>query len=372
MTPANLPNLAEFLERWITTRKGLKKNSRRAYASHICLYLIPHLGHHRIDRLQARHIEDMFAAIAERNEMITDYRASRNPKIRDQVKGMRRVEINTMHRIRATLRSALTDAVKVQHLITINEATLLKLDPERPPKPMVWTKARVKAWRETGAIPSRVMVWTPEHTGQFLDHVQAADDRLYAIYHLIAYTGLRRGEACGVKWAEVDLDEATLNVTWQIVQLGWTAEGDTPKTADSDNFSALDSGTVAALHAHHARQLRERLAAGEKWVHSGYAFTTETGGPLHPATVTDHFRELTAQAGLPPVRLHDLRHGTATIGVAAGLPMKIVSRNLRHSSTAFTDKRYGHIYDELLHEAANKTAAVIPRRTAAGQREYLY
>ncbi len=124
------------------------------------------------------------------------------------------------------------------------------------------------------------------------------------------------------------------------------------------------------LRAHRTRQRRERLKAGAAWTDTGLVFTTDTGlvfttdtgAQLHPADVTDHFHHLAAQAGLPPIRLHDLRHGTATMGLAAGVQMKVISRRLRHSSPSFTSKFYGDVLPELSHAAAEATAAVVPRR----------
>src|SRR5205807_1633310 len=198
-------------------------------------------------------------------------------------------------------------------------------------------------------------------TGAFLDHTHDADDRLYALYHLITFTGLRRGEACGLHWDDVDLDIATLTVRWQIVQHGWATALDTPKTDDSDAAVTLDAQTVAVLRAHRARQRRERLTAGRAWTDTGLVFTTPTGGQLHPADVTDHFHHLATQAGLPPIRLHDLRHGTATLGLAAGVQMKVISKRLRHSSPTFTAKFYGAVLPELTTAAAEATAALVPR-----------
>jgi integrase len=84
--------------------------------------------------------------------------------------------------------------------------------------------------------------------------------------------------------------------------------------------------------------------------------------PREPADVTDHFRHLTTQAGLPPIRLHDLRHGAATMGLAAGVQMKVISSRLRHPSPHFTAKYYGDVLPELSHAAAEATAAVVPLR----------
>ncbi len=321
LTPRELPTVAQYLTRWLAGRKTIKAGTRRSYAGHIRLYLIPYLGHLRIDRLRCGHMDAMYDAIDERNERIRKLRASRDPKKRDLVKGQRVVGPATQHRIHATLRKALNDAVRRDKLRDANPALLVELPPAKAPKPTVWT-----------------------------------------LYHLITFTGLRRGEACGLHWDDVDLDNGTLIVRWQIVQHGWATALDTPKTDDSEAPVSLDAETVTVLRAHRTRQRRERLAAGAAWTDTGLVFTTDTGGQLHPADVTDHFHHLASQAGLPPIRLHDLRHGTATMGLAAGVQMKVISRRLRHSSPTFTSKFYGDVLPELSHAAAEATAALVPRR----------
>ncbi|MEV4753634.1 tyrosine-type recombinase/integrase [Micromonospora sp. NPDC049559] len=365
ITPADLPTMADYLADWLAGRKNIKKGTLRSYEGHIRLYLNPYLGHLRIDRLRPGHIDAMYDAIDERNTTIDTLRASRDQAKRDQVKGQRTVGPATQHRIHATLRKALNDATRRHRLIDANPALMVELPPARPPKPTIWTDQRVKTWRDTGKIPSPVMIWTPEQTGRFLDHTYDANDRLYALYHLTTFTGLRRGEACGLHWDDLDLDARTLTVRWQVVQLGWATAIDTPKTADSEAAVALDAETVAVLRAHRARQHRERLAAGAAWTKTGLVFITPTGGQLHPADVTDHFHHLATQADLPPIRLHDLRHGAATIGLAAGVQMKVISKRLRHASPHFTSKFYGDVLPELSHAAAEATASAVPRRRGA-------
>jgi len=280
------------------------------------------------------------------------------------VRGLRPVAPATLHRIRATLRKALNDAIR-HGLITTNPATHLELPAGRRPRPVVWTPQRVTRWQATGTLPSPVMVWTPQHTGAFLD--TAAGDRLYALYHLIAYRGLRRGEACGLHWTDLDLDHAVLTVTWQIVQHGWATELKAPKTEGSERVVALDTGTVAALRRHRRRQHRDRLASGPAWTDTGLVFTKPDGTAVHPAAVTEQFHTLTAAAGLPPVRLHDLRHGAATLALAAGTDLKIVQDMLGHSSITQTADTYTSVLPDLAHTAAEATAAVIPRSTADGR-----
>ncbi len=356
-----IPTTAEWLTEWLAGRKTLEDTTARSYTSHLNLYLLPHLGQVRLDKLRVGHIAAMFEAIAERNEMIETHRASLDEAKRALVKGMRTIAPATMHRIRATLRAALNAAIR-RRLIDSNPAAHVELPPAKRPKPLVWTDERVNRWKATGQIPSPVMVWTPAQTGMFLDHAAAADDDWYALYHLIAYRGLRRGEACGQHWSDIDLDAAQLVVRWQLAQLGWATSLKAPKTDSSEDIVALDVETVTVLRAHRTRQRKQRLAAGPAWVDTGLVFTTATGQAVHPADVTDHFQYLARQAGLPPIRLHDLRHGAATLALAAGVDMKTVQHMLRHSSITITADTYTSVLPELARGAAEKTAAIVPRR----------
>jgi integrase len=100
------------------------------------------------------------------------------------------------------------------------------------------------------------------------------------------------------------------------------------KTASSRRQLALDPFTVAALKAHRARQLEERLAWGPAWTDTGLVFTRENGQVLHPEHVTKRFARLARDAGLPPITLHGIRHSYATAALAAGEPLKVVSERL--------------------------------------------
>jgi integrase len=147
------------------------------------------------------------------------------------------------------------------------------------------------------------MVWTPEQTGLFLDRIQ--HDRLYPLIQLIAYRGLRRGEACGVRWVDLSKSANSLTISEQLVQVGWVVEAGEPKSDAGGRIIALDKVTLAVLEAWRKHQIAERLAWGGGWIQSGRIFTREDGGELHSADVTKHFNALVA-AALPPVRLHDL------------------------------------------------------------------
>ena len=355
-----LPTLGPWLDSWLASRKKISRNTRRSYESHIRLYFTPAIGHIRLDRLTINHLVDLFDGIEERNTAIRDARASDDPKVRRSVRGARTIGAASMQRIRATLRKALNDAI-TQQLIITNPAVHVELPDGKRPKPLVWTDERVARWRETGHVPNPVMVWTPAHTGRFLDHLAATGDRLYALYHLLAFQGLRRGEGCGLHWTELDLPNQTAHVWVQLVQYGWETDIADVKTDASEDIVTLDADTVAVLKAHRTAQKKERLAAGSAWVDTGLVFTTPTGRALHPADVTDHFVRQVAEAGLPPIRLHDLRHGTATLALAAGIDIKIVSAMLRHSSVTITADTYASVLPEVARDAAAATARMVPR-----------
>lgn len=141
-----------------------------------------------------------------------------------------------------------------------------------------------------------MMIWTPAQTGRFLDH--AVHDRLYPLYLLVAHRGLRRGEACGVRWSDIDLDAGVLTVANQIVQYGWETAMSRPKTTSSEGQVALDGDLVAVLRAHRSRQVRERDEAGARWVETeGLVFTGPSGEALHPADVTDRFQFRSGRRG---------------------------------------------------------------------------
>jgi len=138
---------------------------------------------------------------------------------------------------------------------------------------------------------------------------------LYPLFHLIAHTGLRRGEGCGQRRSDTYLDAASLEVANQIVQYGWETGQSKPKTPSSEGIVALDPNTVLVLRAHLARQDEAKARLGDDWVEEDLLFTEPDGSPLHPADVADEFARLIKLAGLPPITLHGLRHGAATLAL---------------------------------------------------------
>ena len=277
-------------------------------------------------------------------------------------------------------------------MVMVNVAALIELPAGGRPKPLVWTDERVQAWQNDfearlaaararaggGRVspldiwistprPSPVMVWTPAHTQVFL--AAAARHRLRAMWRLIATRGLRRGEACGLRRPDTDLRSAVTTVRWQIIQLGWETTQGPPKSDAGERQVALDTGTVAEIRAHRHRQDKEKEAAGDAWTETGFEFTSPHGTPLHPAAVTDVFEQIAYLAGLPPIRLHDLRHGAATLLLAAGHDMKVVQETLGLSSITIAADTYTSVLPQLAHQSAEDVAALIGHAALTGQIE---
>jgi integrase len=250
---------------------------------------------------------------------------------------------------------ALNAAIRAGHL-TANAAARAELPPARRPKAIVWTTERVSEWQRTGVRPP-VAVWTPAQTAAFLNSIR--QHRLYAAYHLIALRGLRRGEACGLRWCDIDLDSGTAFISWQLQQYDGHVVLCPPKTARSERVIALDRTTIAALRDHRSRQLAERAVAGKDYLDSGYVFTRPNGDPMAPDWLSRYFRQLNEASGLPPIRLHDLRHGAASLALAAGADLKVVQDMLGHSSVVLTADTYTSVLPEVARKAAEDIASLI-------------
>ena len=379
--------VGEWLDTWLAGRKRLRRGGASRYECDIRVHLKPHLGHLRLDKLRVHHIDKMFDAINERNIEIQEQNAQRRA-VADELKAtpnkgaenrarrkwfraqldamppFRRVTgLNTQPHIRDTLRAALNVAIAQQVMPAFNPAAHVELLPGTKPKALVWTEERIARWQETGKRPSPVMVWTPEQTAVFLDFV--AGDRLYLLWRLIAFRGTRRGEACGVRWEDYSAKHCSLAIATQLVQDGWEVHEGAPKTDSGLRLIALDGETNEGFLTHKSRQQREREAWGEGWQDTGRIFTQEDGSLLHPGKVSDLFERLTEAAGLPPIRLHDLRHVAATLMLAAGVDIKVVSETLGHSDTRITRDIYQSVLDDLARDAAEKVVQLVPHARKA-------
>jgi integrase len=374
--------VGEWLDLWLESKKAIKPTTLRSYKSHTRFHLKPHLGDKLLGKLRVTDVQAMFNAIAKQNEAILLANAERRT-VKQRLKatpnkgkearalrkelnqqlidmpGFQRITGASQHNIQRTLRAALNSAIARQIIPAFNVASHVELPAAKPRRAMLWTPERIRQWEKTGERPSPVMVWPPDLIGQFLDFT--ADHRLYALFHTIAFRGLRRGEACGVRWSDLDEESSSLTVAVQIVQDGWDVYEGIPKTDAGNRYVALDRESLSNLQQQRVCQKAEFTALGLDPESAVRIFTDAKGQDLHPGKLTDLFERQVALAGLPPIRLHDLRHCAATLALKAKVDIKIVSRMLGHSSTTITREIYQSVITELFHQAAEDVVALVPR-----------
>lgn len=187
----------------------------------------------------------------------------------------------------------------------------------------------------------------------------ARGDRLEALYVTMLSLGLRRGEALGLAWEDVDLDKGILRVRQAVKLEGGRLVIGEVKTAGSRRSLNLPGRLVEVLRAHRLRQLEERLAAGERWHHQGLVFTTTVGTPIDPHNRRRSFVSLCKRAGLGHWHPHELRHSAASIMLAQGVPLEVVSDVLGHSSIRITKDVYGHVMEPQKRQAADAMARAL-------------
>jgi integrase len=332
-----------WLHEWIETRHHLASSTLKSYREHIQLHLEPGLGLIPLAELDVHDLVAFHRTLAKRR------------RTRDRAP----LSAATIQRVNTTLRAAL-NAARRQGLIDRNPASEIALPRGRRPRAVVWTDDLITEWRRTGIRPP-VSVWTAAQTARFL--ASCREHRLYAAYHLIALRGLRRGEAIGLRWCDLDLDRGIGYICRQRVRLREQVLETAPKTETSIRPLILDRTTVTVLRQHRARQIAACTAT--KSEPSGYVFTDLRGQPLHPEYLYYSFKKLTKAAGLPPIRLHDLRHTAASLALEAGADLKVVSDQLGHSSIVLTADTYISVLPPLALKAAEATAKLIAK---AGRR----
>ncbi|HEY5832455.1 tyrosine-type recombinase/integrase [Streptomyces sp.] len=386
--------VGDLLDEWLEAkRKSKRATTVNNYESRVEYHLRHALGHHRLDRLNVGHCQAYFDTIDDANDVIRAENAARREQEARATWGKRsrppaaerarldaeRAKLAEMKpyrritgpatklEIRNTLRTALNFAIRRQY-ITFNPAAYVELETVRRPKGMLWTAERVARWQAAGEKPSRVMVWTPAQLGAFLD--AAESHRLYAIFHVIAHHGLRRGEAVGLDWANVNYAGRAIGVAKEIVRDRWTPIETDPKTDGSAAEVKVDKETVAVLQAHRERQLAERArreADRLPWTDTGKVFVQEDGTWLHPDSVSDVFQDVREAAGLPPINLRDLRHGAAALVKAGGGDLHDAKKKLRHSTIVLTSNTYMELFEEYEEELTERAAAAVPRARKAAE-----
>ena len=305
--PSKTP-LDDFLDQWLESavKPRVRERTLQSYREVLRLYVRPELGRQPMASITPLGIQTLYGALLERG-----------------------LSPRTVRYAHSVLRNALEQAVKWQ-MLHQNPAQHVDLPRQK---------------RE------EMRSLSPDEARQFLE--ACVVNRYGILFELLLTTGLRPGEALGLKWSDIDWDSGRLRVQRVLLPTGGFEE---PKTARARRTLPLPSSTVQSLRDHRRNQAEERLEAGAQWQDNDLIFAAEGGKPVnHINLVRRHFKPLLKDAGLSErFRLYDLRHTCATLLLSAGENPKIVSERLGHASITLTLDTYSHVLPDMQEGAAAK------------------
>ncbi len=293
-------SVGDYLDRWLEEAVSAEGEPWRptttdTYTKLVDSYIRPSLGRHRLAELRPEHIRRMTAGM--------------------QRQGLSRA---TIHLAYSAVRTALAAAIR-ERIIT-------------------WSPCEAAKVRGPGR--KKMQVWETHEVERFLAHAEQAEPSLAVAFQLAAWRGLRRGELAGLQWGDLDLGAGTLRVARSVDDKGRIGE---PKTEHGNRTVSLGPKLVAALRAHRRVQAERRLAAGPEWEDGDWVLCGGQGQMLPPWRLTQGFKRLSRELGLPDIRLHDLRHTAATTMLLAGVAPKVVSDQLGHANITTTLDIYAHV-----------------------------
>ncbi|WP_325213991.1 tyrosine-type recombinase/integrase [Oscillibacter sp.] len=313
--PPSKKTVGEWLDEWLETYLGsVRPYTALNYTQHVNNHIKPALGKVRLDKLDTPTIQRFY------NDLGTAH---------GDKPGLSPKTIKCVHGI---FHKALQQAIALGYLRS-NPTTACKL-----PK----------------VEPKEIKPLDDEAIRAFMEAIQG--HRFEVIYLVTLFTGLRRGEVCGLTWDCVDLERGTIFINKQLQQVpGHSGEFRlTPTKNGKGRTITAAAFVVDALKRHKVRQTEARLKAGPRWQEEGLVFTDEVGHRLSPNTVYHNYKRLVASIGLPEARLHDLRHSYAVASLRAGDDIKTVQSNLGHHTAAFTLDVYGHVTEEMKRASADR------------------
>lgn len=312
--------VGEYLAEWlVTAEQTLRPASFGRYQEIVRLHLTPGLGKIQLAKLTALQVKTFYS------KLLTP---GTNRK-----KELSKTSVNNIHNM---LHKALDEAVRLGLLVR-NVTDLIDAPKRTRPEHTTWTGEQVRAF------------------------LAVADTDAYAaLWRLAVYTGMRRGELLGLKWDDVDLERAVLSVrrTYSRAEGGSYRLG-SPKTASGRRQITLPPLVVNALRQHRVQQLEHRLKLGEAYTDQGFVFANPVGEPIHPNTLADHFHNLIKVSKLPAIRIHDLRHGHATLMMENGEHPKVVSERLGHANISITMDLYSHVTPTMQRQASDRLEKLI-------------
>jgi integrase len=304
--------LDDYLTAWVESKRpGLAPTTHDSYDLNR-RRLEPLIGTVRLDTLRPKDVQQAYQALTDKG-----------------------LKPKSVRQVRSLLHAALQDAVRLG-LVPMNV-----VDSTSPPR-------NEHHEMQTLTAPQLKTLFTT-----------TKDDPLHAFWVLLGTTGLRLGEALGLRWPDIDLEVGTVRVQRALQrQRGKGLVFTSPKTAQSRRTLDLTKVAIQALKEHQARweDRKEMLAA--RWKGTDVVFVTDIGTPLEPTRIVGRFGKLLEQACLPRIRVHDLRHTAATLALQQGVSAKVVQEMLGHSSITLTLGTYAHVLPPMRREAANRLDAL--------------
>lgn len=312
-----------YLDTWLET---VKKDAvgPRTYARNeevIRLHLKPSLGHLKLKQLHGQDVLKLQKALRDRG-----------------------LAPRTVLKVRSVLADALTDA-KRQHLILNNPVE--DVDPprvegddsvEEEDEPRILDRSEARA---------------------FIEAVRG--DRLEALYLVAMALGVRKGEALGLKWTDLDWDSGALRIRRQLQRIE-RGQGrrllDTKTRAGRRNIY-LPAFALATLQRHRERQDIERALAAGRWQDHGLIFPSTVGTPLEPRNLNRTWDALRRRLGLADLTLHGLRHSATSLYLALGVPPHVVQGIVGHADMRTTMQVYAHVTDDDRKSAARLLDAAL-------------
>ncbi len=305
-------------ERFLPMRRNrLQSTTAYRYEWMIEHYIAPALGAMPLRSVRAEHLDRLYAELLATGGV---KKAGLAPK--------------TVYDVHVVIRSAFTQAVR-QHLVAVNPAL-----GAQPPR----SRLRQRSGPEC---------WTAEQLSQFLAATRHL--RLHPALHLAAFTGMRRGELAGLRWGDWHRTTHRLSIARSRQVVAGRSVEVAVKTRTSRRCIDLDADTEKVLRSWRRRQQRDGHTVGT----SDPIFTNATGRPVHPESIYQLFHRQVRRLDMPRICFHGLRHTHASLLVAAGTPIKVVSERLGHANPGFTMATYQHVMPGMGAEAADKFSQLL-------------
>ena len=204
----------------------------------------------------------------------------------------------------------------------------------------------------------------PETIADILDALEEEPLKWRLITHLLIVTGCRRGEIMGLKWEKVDLDSGRVKIDRALITSPSKGVYESSTKTRDIRYLTLPQETIEILKLHKREQLRLQFLNGNRWIHSGYVFTNDTGDHMNPDSITGWLADFSRRHNLPHINPHAFRHTVASVLLANGTDVVTVAAQLGHASASTTENFYAHIIEENKAKAADCIADVLLRKRA--------